>query len=125
FEEPPELILEVGIRIQRLVSPPDVRMVLKLLPEETPALGSGSEALERAEPTVEQLFSKPPEASECSLDVTYEGALRLEEGVLEAPDALDAAFGPLARWVASTLVRLGDLPLDFLPAEESEAEPSD
>jgi len=125
FEEPPELILEVTMRLQRLVAPPDPSMALALLPEESPCLGSSCETLERSEPTVEQMFSKPPEAPECSLEVTYSGALRLEEPVLEAPEALQVTFASLARWVASTLVRLGDLPLEFLPAEENEAETSD
>jgi hypothetical protein len=125
FDEPPELLLEVTMRLQRLVAPPDPRMALALLPEESPALGTCCDTLQRAEPTIEQFFSKPPEAPECSLEVTYDGALRLEEPMLEAPDALEATFAPLARWVASTLVRLGDLPLEYLPAEENGAEASD
>ena len=125
FDEPPELILEVTLRLQRLVAPPDPRVALGLLPEEIHALGSGCDTLERADPSVEQVFGKPPEVAECSLEVTYEGTLRLDEPVLESPDALQNTFAPLARWVASTLVRLGDLPFEFLPEEESEAEASD
>jgi hypothetical protein len=125
FDEPPELILEVTLRLQRLVAPPDPRLALGLLPPEIHALGLGCDTLERAEPTVEQVYSTPPDASECSLEVTYDGALRLDEPVLESPEAMRACFAPLARWVASTLVRLGDLPLEFLPEEETEAEASD
>jgi hypothetical protein len=32
---------------------------------------------------------------------------------------LDEHFGALGGWVASTLVKLGDLRLSFLPAEEN------
>src|SRR2546430_2503948 len=111
--------------LQRRVARPDPRLALGLLPPEIHALGLGCDSLERADPTVEQVYSTPPDASECSLEVTYDGALRLDEPVLESPEAMQACFAPLARWVASTLVRLGDLPLEFLPEEESEAEASD
>src|SRR5438132_228896 len=70
FDEPPELILEVTLRLQRLVAPPDPRVALGLLPEEIHALGSGCDTLERADPSVEQVFGKPPEVAECSLEVT-------------------------------------------------------
>jgi hypothetical protein len=32
---------------------------------------------------------------------------------------LDEHFGALGGWIASTLVRLGDLHLEFLPAEDA------
>ena len=49
---------------------------------------------------------------------TYEGSYDLEEEVLADGSALDAHFAAMGGWIASTLVRLGDLTFDYLPPEE-------
>jgi hypothetical protein len=41
----------------------------------------------------------------------------LEEGTLKDGSVLDDHFGGMGGWVASTLVRLGDLRFEFLPPE--------
>jgi hypothetical protein len=52
---------------------------------------------------------------EFALEVTYEGSYELAEETLQdgASKVLDEHFGVLGTWVASTLVRLGDLGLQF------------
>jgi hypothetical protein len=40
--------------------------------------------------------------------------------VLEDPEKIDAQVAPLASWIASGLVRLADLNLPTLPAEDPE-----
>ncbi|MGH9296394.1 MAG: hypothetical protein ACRDZP_00275 [Acidimicrobiales bacterium] len=113
--EPPELIIELAFRLQRLSKAPDPAAVLKVLDEHGPELGS--ERLDRTAPTLEQVF----EASgsiESSLEVAYQGSIRLEDSVLEDPSRLDDQIAALARWAASALVRLADLELPFRPPEQ-------
>jgi hypothetical protein len=81
FEEPPEIQVEVSLRIQRLASRSDLA------------------------------------GSEFAVEVSYEGVVPLEEGTLKDGSVLDDHFGGMGGWVASTLVRLGDLRFEFLPPE--------
>jgi hypothetical protein len=115
FEDPPEVQVEVSLRIQRLVSRPEVERVLDVLPETSPPVGS--ETLERTGPTIEEVYRPDPVGSEFAVEVTYEGAIPLEEGTLKDGSVLDGHFGGMGGWVASTLVRLGDLRFEFLPPE--------
>jgi len=50
--------------------------------------------------------------------VSYEGSYELDEATLADGSILDDHFSAMGGWIASTLVRLGDLQLDFLPADE-------
>ncbi|MGO9559661.1 MAG: hypothetical protein ACLPQS_05440 [Acidimicrobiales bacterium] len=113
--EPPELIIELAFRMQRLAETPDATRVLSVLDEEGPQLGP--ERLERTAPTLEQVFESNGETIS-ALEVAYQGSIRLEDSLLEDPSKLDEHISSLARWVASALVRLTDLDLPFLPPEE-------
>ncbi|HZD66837.1 MAG TPA: hypothetical protein VE152_12125 [Acidimicrobiales bacterium] len=114
----PELVVEVALRIQRLAVAPDPGRVLAVLPQESPMLGG--DVLVRSGPTVEQVYERSMEVPQCAVEVSYEGTYRLDEAVLEHPAGLDHHVAALARWVASTLVRLGDLELSFLPPDDEE-----
>jgi hypothetical protein len=116
FEDPPEIQIEVSLRIQRLVSRPEVERVLAVLPESSPPVGT--ETLERTGPTIEEVYRPDLAGSEFAVEVTYEGAVPLEEGILKDGSVLDGHFGGAGGWVASTLVRLGDLRFEFLPPEQ-------
>jgi hypothetical protein len=113
--EPPELIIELAFRMQRLQETPETPRVLAVLDEDGPELGP--ERLERTAPTLEQVFELSGETVS-SLEIAYQGSVRLEESLLEDPSRLDEQIANLARWVASALVRLTDLNLPFLPPEE-------
>lgn len=113
--EPPELIIELAFRMQRLAETPDAARVLSVLDEEGPQLGP--ERLERTAPTLEQVFENNGETIS-ALEIAYQGSIRLEDSLLEDPSKLDEHIASLARWVASALVRLTDLDLSFLPPEE-------
>jgi hypothetical protein len=58
-------------------------------------------------------------AVEYALEISYEGAYELAEETLQdgTSSVLDEHFGVLGAWVASTLVKLGDLPLAFVPPD--------
>lgn len=118
FEEPPEIIVEITLRIQRLADRPDPDAVLAVLPAESPPIGS--DPLERSGPTIEQVYGHDMTGGEFAIEVSYEGIVPLEEEALADGSILDQRFGAMGGWVASTLVKLGDLKLAFLPPEEGQ-----
>ncbi|MGH9281983.1 MAG: hypothetical protein ACRD0S_03490 [Acidimicrobiales bacterium] len=118
IDEPPEIEIEIVLRIQRLAVQPDPGTVLGTLPEHGPAVLG--DPLERDNPSVEQHFDAASGASQYAVEVSYAGMARLGPEVLEDSARLDGAFGPLGTWVASILVRLADLDLAFVPPELEE-----
>lgn len=114
----PEIEIEVVLRIQRLALSPDPAAVLAALPEQGPALLG--DPLERESPTVEQQFDPSAGTSQYAVEVSYGGVARLPAELLENTTRLDDHFGPLGTWVASSLVRLADLDLAFVPPEMEE-----
>ena len=114
--DPPELVIEVALRIQRLASPPEPAVVVGVLGGKAPTVGSMT--LERSGPTIEQVFESDGAEPACAVEVAYQGTYRLEEPLLESPDKIGAEVTPLAGWIASALVRLADLDLPFLPPDE-------
>ena len=91
------------------------------LPAEPPSLGDTE--LERSRPTVETIYDPGQKASlddpEWAIEVSYEGTYELGEAVLDDGAELDEHFGDLGGWVSGAMVRLGDLKLDYRPAEAS------
>jgi len=114
--EPPELIVEIALRMQRLAEVPDPAVVLGALAGEGPEFGS--ERLEQSGPMIEQVFEPSASRPACAIEIAYQGSVRLEEPLLDDPTKLDGQVAGLARWVASALVRLADLDLAFLPPDE-------
>jgi hypothetical protein len=114
-DEAPEILVEVTFRVQRLVERPDPSTVLAVLPESSPLIGN--ETLERSAPTVEQLYGPDLDDGEFAIELSYEGTIPLEESTLADGSALDEQFKGIGGWVASTLVRLGDLRFTFLPPD--------
>mgnify|MGYP005818261915 CR=1 FL=1 len=105
------------LRVQRLASTPDPSMLLAVLPEQSPPIGS--ERLERSGPTVETLYTSGDLTEpEYAIEVSYEGAYELDEATLADGSILDDHFGAMGGWISSTLVRVGDLKFDFLPPME-------
>jgi hypothetical protein len=113
-EDLPEVVLEITLRVQRLAAMPDLDAVVACLPEESPAIGS--DVLVRAAPVVEQVF-EPGEGARYAVETTYQGTLRLDESAMEDASTLAGPVGALGRWVASVLVRLGDLDLVYVPPD--------
>jgi hypothetical protein len=114
--EPPELVVEIALRVQRLAEAPDPAVVVAALAGEAPEFGS--ERLEQSGPLVEQLYDPSSATPACAVEIAYQGSVRLEEPLLDDPTKLDGQVTGLARWVASALVRLADLDLAFLPPDE-------
>jgi hypothetical protein len=123
----PAIEMEIVLRIQRLAEQPDPGVVFEALPTLSPPIGG--ERLERAGLTVEIGHPDPddpvlPDHTEYAVEITYEGLYELAEETLAdgASTLLDEHFGALGGWIASTLVRLGDLRFAFLPADDVETE---
>ena len=89
-----------------------------------PARRSATSASSGPAPTVEIAYDDDPsDAAEYAVEITYEGLYELAEETLAdgSSELLDEHFGALGGWIASTLVRLGDLQLDYLPARRGRA----
>jgi hypothetical protein len=124
----PAIEMEIVLRVQRLAEEPDPAVVFEALPTHSPAIGD--ERLERAGLTVEIGHMDPADgdgdddAPEYAVEVTYEGLYELSEETLAdgSSTQLDDHFGALGGWIASTLVKLGDLRFSFLPADDADGD---
>ncbi len=119
LDEQPSIEMEIVFRVQRLVEQPDPFKVQAVLPDSSPLIGN--DRLERAGATVEiGYFTDPEQSPEFGIEITYEGIYELAEETLAdgASKLLDLHFGTLGAWIATTLVKLGDLKLNFLPADD-------
>ncbi len=122
LDEQPSIEMEIVFRVQRLTGQPDPQHVQSVLPETSPLIGN--ERLERAGATVEiGYLAEAGMNPDFAIEITYEGLYELAEETLAdgASKLLDEHFGALGAWIATTLVRLGDLKLDFLPADEPDS----
>ena len=120
-EELPEVVLELALRIQRLAEAPPEETVLAALPPEGPTVGH--DTMMRSAITVEQVREPGGDAGEqlrWAVEAPYEGSIGFDESHLEHPSTIRPMVDDLTRWVSSTLVRLADLPLRFLPPDPSE-----
>ena len=118
LERLPAIEMEIVFRVQRLVDQPDPAVVRAVTPETSPLIGDAR--LERVGSTVEiASIDEEPDQPEFAIEVTYEGLYELAEETLAdgASTLLDEHFGALGGWISATLVRLGDLRLEFRPAE--------
>ncbi len=114
---PPEISIEVTLRLQRLAAPPDKSLVLSALGNDAPMIDA--EPLLRGALNLEERTEDSDAPPSYALEVPYHGSFKLSESYLEEPDRLDEDVAPLGRWIASALVRLADVDLPFLPAEEA------
>ena len=115
--EPPRIEIKILLRAQCLAEAPDPAMVLGVLPQASPDIGSAP--LSRVGPRVESLYAEDlddADGAEYAIDVSYEGAYELDEAGLSDGAELDKHFNALGGWIASMLVRLGDLELRYKPA---------
>ena len=95
---------------------PTPRCCSAALPELSPEIGD--ERLERSGPTIETHFGEGLDDPEYAIEVSYEGSYELDEATLADGSTLDDHFSAMGGWIASTLVRVGDLTFDFLPPIE-------
>ncbi len=128
LDQLPAIEMEIVFRVQRLAGQPDRSIVDPVATETSPLIGDGR--LERAGTTIEIAYLDPIDdagagddaaaTAEYAIEVTYEGLYELAEQTLAdgASTLLDEHFGALGGWIAAMLVKLGDLKLEFLPADD-------
>jgi len=124
LDEPPAIEIEIVFRVQRLAAQPDPSAVSRVMDTTSPLIGSAR--LEQAGITVEiGYLSEPSSTPEFAIEVTYEGLYELAEATLAdgASQLLDEHLGALGGWIAATLVRLGDLGLQYLPGDDAPDHP--
>jgi hypothetical protein len=116
LDDTPRIIIEIALRIQRLLDSPDPQQVMDALPAASPPVGD--EPLARSGPTIECIYDAELNDPHWAIEVSYEGEYELTEASLADGSVLDEHFGALGGWISATLVRLGDLPLRFRPPIE-------
>lgn len=119
--EQPSIEIEIVFRIQRLAAQPDPTPILAALLDASPVIGG--ERLERAGATVEIGYLADADLTpDYAIELSYEGVYELEEETLAdgTSKLLDDHFGTLGAWIATVLVKLGDLKLAYLPADDPE-----
>jgi hypothetical protein len=113
IDEPPRIEVEIALRLQRLRTSPDPARLLDALPSQSPPIGT--HRLTRSGPTIETLFLGDLDEAEYAIEVSYEGSYEFDEATLKDGSILDDHFSAMGGWIASVLVRVGDLTFDFLP----------
>lgn len=116
FTEGPRIEIELVFRLQRLAEAPDPALIMKGLPESAPLVGD--EELAGLGPTLEAVYDTDLNVVSHAVEISYSGSYEMDEQTLEDGSALDEHFGAMGGWIASALVRLGDLPFSFQPASE-------
>lgn len=114
-DDPPQILLQLTLRLARLASRPDPTEILKVLPDVGPELTG--EPLERGHLLVEEHIE--PDGPTFAVEVPYEGTYEIDDEAAEKGTAVEG-LGVLGAWIASRLVSLADLDLPYLPADPSE-----
>mgnify|MGYP003113961728 CR=1 FL=1 len=111
LDDDPRIEISIVLRLQRLVELPRPDHVTAVLPVDSPSVGP--DQLHRTAPTVETAYTAELEPVSHALELAYEGTYDLDDKALGDGAILDDHFSALGGWIASMLVRLGDLPLAY------------
>lgn len=111
IDDDPHIDISIVLRVQNLAELPRPADVIAVLPAESPMVGA--EGLHRTAPTLETDYTEDLEPVGHALELAYEGSYELDDKALSDGSLLDDKFSALGGWIASMLVRLGDLPLSY------------
>ena len=110
-DEDPRIEISIVLRIQGLDAVPDPAAVMQVLPDESAPLGDVT--LDRTAPTIETAYTLDLQDAGHAMEFAFEGAYELDAKTLGDGSLLDDHFSAMGGWIASMLVRLGDLPLTY------------
>lgn len=110
-DDDPSIEISIVLRLQDLASLPTPASLMVALPEESAPIGDIR--LGRTAPTVETAYTDDLEATGHAMEFGFEGAYELDDKTLTDGAQLDDHFAAMGVWIASMLVRLGDLPLEY------------
>lgn len=114
LDDAPRIDIELVLRVQQLMSPPDPGALLSVLPDHSPSMGN--DRLERSGPTMATDYDCGIENPDYAIEISYEGSYEIGEETLADGARLDDDFGAIGGWISSMLVKVGDLPWNFLPS---------
>lgn len=104
----PRIDIGVVLRVQRLAERPDPAMLSAGLPRASAPIGG--DRLDRSGLTVETAVD--PETCDVvghAIEIAFDGAYDIDDDTLSDGARLDLHFSAMGGWIASMLVRLGDL----------------
>ena len=107
----PDLVVEVALRLDRLITVPDIDALVGAVGPIEPKLSG--DLLVRQPVLIERRIEVDGER--CAVEIAFGGAWRLADPLLENPSAIEQELSGLARFIASALVRLADLDLPTVP----------
>lgn len=110
-DEDPRIEVSIVLRVQDLATLPGPGDVMTALPDESAPIGDTR--LGRTAPTVETAYTESLEAVGHAIEFGFEGSYELDDKTLTDGSRLDDHFSAMGVWIASMLVRLGDLPLEY------------
>ena len=102
------------LRVQRLTTEPRPGHAARRAPRAEPGHRQPSASTGPGPPSRRSTSGDLHDA-EYAIEVSYEGSYELDEATLADGSILDDHFSAMGGWIASTLVRVGDLTFDFLP----------
>ncbi len=115
YDEDPQIGLEIVLRVQRLMHPANPTVIMNAIGGKR--LLVGSEDVVSLGPIVETIYDPDLAVVSHAAEVSFSGSYDLDEKKLENGDALDEDFATIGGWITSALVRLGDLPLNYVEAD--------
>lgn len=113
-EEPddePRIEISIVLRVQGLASLPDPAVTIGALPTQSDPIGEVT--LGRTAPTVETAYTDDLAPTGHAIEFAFEGSYELDDTTLTDGSLLDGHFATMGTWIASMLVTLGDLPLEY------------
>lgn len=113
-DDGPHIDIGVVLRIQRLATLPDPNTVMVAVPAESATIGR--DRLTRTPLTVETAYDSALAVVDHAMELGFDGSYELDDKTLTDGSLLDDHFSAMGGWIASVLVRLGDLPLSYRDA---------
>ena len=110
-DEDPRIEISIVLRLQGLASLPEPDTVMRTVPRLSAPIGDVR--LDRTAPTVETAYTHDLDQVGHAMEFGFEGAYELDDKTLGDGSLLDDHFSAMGGWIASMLVRLGDLPLAY------------
>lgn len=110
-DDEPQIEISIVLRVQGLASLPDPSAATGALPAVSDPIGDIT--LARTAPTIETAYTPDLEPTSHALELGFEGCYELDDTALKDGSLLDDHFSTMGTWIASMLVTLGDLPLEY------------
>lgn len=116
IDDPPRISIELAFRVQHLAVRPDPAALLSTFPDRSSDIGS--DPLRRDTTTLELIHDFNITEQGWAIETTFVGDYELPESALADGSEIDEHLGGLGVWIASLLVKLGDLDVEYLARDD-------